>query len=86
MAIKESKKLEAQEFEALLDLRAKNNNLIFQRGQVGLAEDNLQSQKDLLKEEIQKLAQEEQTVSAQLFEKYGKGEVNIEDGTITPVE
>ena len=86
MAIKGPKKLEAQELEALLDLRAKNNNLIFQRGQVGLAEDNLQSQKDLLKEEILKLSQEEQTISNQLFEKYGKGEVNVEDGTITPVE
>ena len=86
MAIKGPKKLEAQELEALLDLRKKNNNLIFQRGQVGLAEDNLQSQKDLLKEEILKLSQEEQKVSAQLFEKYGKGEVNIEEGTITPVE
>ena len=86
MAIKESKKLEAQELEALLDLRKKNNNLIFQRGQVGLAEDNLQSQKDLLKEEILKLSQEEQTISNQLFEKYGKGEVDIEKGTVTPVE
>ena len=86
MAIKESKKLETKELEALLDLRKKNNNLIFQRGQIGLAEDNLQSQKDILKEEIQKLSQEEQKVSAQLFEKYGKGEVNIEEGTITPVE
>ena len=53
---------------------------------IQLAEDNLQSQKDLLKEEILKLSQEEQTISTQLFEKYGKGEVNIEDGTITPVE
>ena len=40
MAIKGSKKLEAQELESLLELRKKNNNLIFQRGQVGLAEDN----------------------------------------------
>ena len=86
MAIKESKKLESQDLELLLDLRSKNNNLIFQRGQLGLAEDNLQSQKDILKEEIQKLSQEEQTISSQLFKKYGKGEVNIEDGTITPVE
>ena len=86
MAIKESKKLETQELESLLELRKKNNNLIFQRGQLGLAEDNLSTQKDILKEEIQKLSQEEQTISTQLFVKYGKGEVNIEDGTITPVE
>ena len=86
MAIKKSKKLESQELKSLLELRTKNNNLIFQRGQLGLAEDNLSTQKDILKEEIQKLSQEEQTISTQLFEKYGKGEVNIEDGTITPVE
>jgi len=86
MAIKESKKLETQELESLLKLRKKNNNLIFQRGQLGLAEDNLQSQKTILLEEFQKISKEEQTISTQLFEKYGKGEVNIEDGTITPVE
>ena len=68
------------------ELIKKVNNLTFQRGQLGLAEDNLQSRKTILQEEFQKLSQEEQTVSAQLFEKYGKGEVNIEDGTITPVE
>ena len=86
MAIKKSKKLETQELESLIELRKKVNNLPFQRGQLGLAEDNLQSRKTILQEEFQKLSQEEQTVSAQLFEKYGKGEVNIEDGTITPVE
>jgi hypothetical protein len=86
MAIKKSKKLETQELESLIELRKKVNNLTFQRGQLGLAEDNLQSRKTILQEEFQKLSQEEQTVSAQLFEKYGKGEVNIEDGTITPVE
>ena len=86
MAIKGSKKLGDKELESLIDLRKKVNNLTFQRGQLGLAEDNLESQKDILQEEFKKLSQEEQTLSTELFEKYGKGEVNIEDGTITPVE
>ena len=86
MAIKESKKLEAQELNALKELRKNINTLTFQRGQIGLAEDNLELQKITIQEEVQKLAEEEQTVSNQLFEKYGKGEVNVEDGTITPVE
>lgn len=86
MAIKEAKKLGTQELESLINLRKKVNNLTFQRGQLGLAEDNLESQKDILQEEFKKLSQEEQTLSTELFEKYGKGEVNIEDGTITPVE
>ena len=86
MAIKKEKKLETQDLESLVELRKKNNDLIFQRGQLGLAEDNLQAQRDLLREEMQKLSQEEQTLSTQLFEKYGKGEVDIEKGTVTPVE
>jgi len=86
MAIKKTTKLEAQELESLIELRNKVNNITFQRGQLGLAEDNLQSQKTLLQEELKKLSQEEQTLSTELFTKYGKGEVNIEDGTITPVE
>ena len=41
MAIKETKTLETQELEALKELRKNINTLTFQRGQIGLAEDNL---------------------------------------------
>ena len=37
-------------------------------------------------EELQKLAQEETKLSTELFEKYGKGNVDLDEGTITPVE
>ena len=73
MAIKETKTLETQELEALKELRKNINTLTFQRGQVGLAEDNLELQKVTLQEEMQKLVQEETKISAELFEKYGKG-------------
>ena len=86
MAIKESKTLEAQELNALKELRSKISTLTFQRGQVGLAEDNLELQKIALQEELQKLSQEETDLSATLFEKYGKGEVDLDKGTITPSE
>ena len=86
MAIKKTTKLKSSELESLTELKSKVNNLTFQRGQLGLAEDNLQSQKNLLQEELKKLSEEEINLSTELFEKYGKGEVNIEDGTITPVE
>jgi phage gp45-like len=81
MAIKESKTLEAQELNALKELRKNINTLTFQRGQIGLAEDNLELQKI-----TQKLAQEETKLSTELFEKYGKGNVDLDEGTITPVE
>ena len=86
MAIKESKTLETQELNALKELRKNINTLTFQRGQIGLAEDNLELQKITLQEEIQKLAQEENKLSTELFEKYGKGNVDLDEGTITPVE
>jgi hypothetical protein len=86
MAIKESKTLDPQELETLKELRVKVNNLTFQRGQIGLAEDNLEFQKITLQEELQKLSQEEQKISSELYEKYGKGNVDLDEGTITPVE
>lgn len=86
MAIKESKNLEEQELKALKELQTKLTNLTFKRGQLGLAEDNLELQKIALQEELQKLSQEETDLSATLFEKYGKGEVDLDKGTITPSE
>ena len=86
MAIKESKTLGAQELDSLKELRNKINALTFQRGQIGLAEDNLELQKISLQEEVQKLAQEESKISQELFEKYGKGNVDLDEGTITLVE
>ena len=86
MAIKKTTKLDTSELESLIELRSKVNNITFQRGQLGLSEDSLEAQKGILQEELKKLSGEEQTLSTELFTKYGKGEVNIEDGTITPVE
>ena len=86
MAVKESKTLEAQELNALKELRNKANNLIFQRGQLGLSEDRLELQKIALQEELQKLSEEETKLSQELFDKYGKGQVDLDQGTITPVE
>ena len=86
MAIKESKNLEEQELKALKELQTKLTNLTFKRGQLGLAEDNLELQKVVLQEELQKLSQEETNLSLTLFEKYGKGEVDLDKGTITPNE
>jgi len=86
MAVKESKTLEAQELNALKELRSKANNLIFQRGQLGLSEDRLELQKIALQEELQKLSEEENKLSQELFDKYGKGQVDLDQGTITPVE
>lgn len=88
MAIKESKtsKLTTEEVTELNELRVKTSELTFQRGQLGIAEDNIKRQLNQLAESFNELYASESAISSKLFEKYGKGEVNLEEGTFTTEE
>jgi hypothetical protein len=88
MAIKESKtsKLTTEEITELNELRIKTSELTFQRGQLGIAEDNIKRQLNQLAESFNELYASETEISSKLFSKYGKGEVNLEEGTITTTE
>lgn len=88
MAIKESKtsKLTTEEVTELNELRVKTSELTFQRGQLGIAEDNIKRQLNQLAESFNELYATESEISSKLFEKYGKGEVNLEEGTFTTEE
>jgi len=88
MAIKESKtsKLTTEEVTELNELRVKTSELTFQRGQLGIAEDNIKRQLNQLAESFNELYSSESAISSKLFEKYGKGEVNLEEGTFTTEE
>ena len=88
MAIKESKitKLTTEEITELNNLRIKTSELTFQRGQLGIAEDNIKRQLNQLAEQFNELYTTESEISSKLFEKYGKGEVNLEEGTFTTEE
>ena len=88
MAIKESKtsKLTTEEVTELNELRVKTSELTFQRGQLGIAEDNIKRQLNQLAEKFNELYAEENTISSKFFDKYGKGQVNLEDGTFTTEE
>lgn len=87
MAVKKTKKqsntvkLTTEEVTQLNELRAKTSELTFQRGQIGIAEDNLKRQLNQLAEQFNELYTTENTLSKELFDKYGKGEVNLEEGT-----
>lgn len=81
-----SVKLSSEEIEQLNDLRMKTSELTFQRGQIGIAEDNLKRQLNQLAEQFNELYQVENTLSTELFNKYGKGEVNLEEGTFIKSE
>ena len=88
MAIKnnESVNLTQEEIQQLSDLRIKTSELTFQRGQLGIAEDNIKRQLNQLAESFNELYASETEISSKLFSKYGKGEVNLEEGTITTTE
>ena len=73
--------LTSEEIQQLNDLRVFSSELTFQRGQIGIAEDNIKRQLNQLAEKFNELYGTETKISKELFEKYGKGEVNLENGT-----
>ena len=88
MAIKtnESVKLTQEEIKQLSGLRTKTSELTFMRGQIGIAEDNIKHQLNELAEQFNELYKIEREVSQEMFKKYGKGEVDMEQGTFVNVE
>lgn len=88
MAIKnnESVSLTQEEIQQLNDLRTKTSELTFLRGQIGIAEDNLKRQLNELAEQFNDLYKTESELSSTMFEKYGKGQVDLEKGTFVKDE
>jgi TorA maturation chaperone TorD len=82
----ETVKLSSEEITELNDLRTKSSELTFQRGQLGIAEDNIKRQLNQLAEKFNELFEMENKISQQLFESYGKGEINLEEGTFVKAE
>ena len=88
MAIKTNKsvKLTQEELQQLTELRTKTSELTFLRGQIGIAEDNIKRQLNELAEQFNELYKTEREISQEMFKKYGKGEVDMEQGTFINVE
>ena len=88
MAIKTNKsvKLTQEELQQLTELRTKTSELTFLRGQIGIAEDNIKRQLNELAEQFNDLYKTESELSNTMFEKYGKGQVDLEKGTFVKSE
>ena len=88
MAIKnnESVNLTQEEIQQLSDLRTKTSELTFLRGQIGIAEDNIKRQLNELAEQFNDLYKTESELSNTMFEKYGKGQVDLEKGIFVKSE
>ena len=60
--------------------------VVNQLGRVHLSKIKLDEQEDLLKNEIKNIEKAEQELAQTLTNKYGKGSLDIETGTFTPID
>lgn len=80
------KKLDQADLDRILAYRESLTAFTYKRGNFGIAEDNLNKRKEELIKELDELRQEETQISNAILEKYGKGEIDLENGTINPSE
>jgi hypothetical protein len=79
----EVKKLTDEEIQKINDLQLKQNALVTELGQVNLAKLNLEERENKAREFYGELLVEEITLSKELTDKYGAGQINLETGEIT---
>ena len=74
-----------QEINQLKDLRNKLNQITIQFGQISVSKVKLEENEERLKKELSDLEKQEINVAKSLSNKYGKGSINLETGTFTPI-
>ena len=79
----EVKKLTDEEIQKINDLQQKREALVTELGQVNLAKLNLEERENKAREFYGELLVEEITLSKELTDKYGAGQINLETGEIT---
>ena len=82
----EVKKFTQEELDSLKNFQTRLEQVVSQLGRVHLSKIKLNEQEDLLKAEIKNIEKEEQELAKTLSDKYGKGSLDIETGTFTPIE
>lgn len=77
------KKIEEQELQTLRELNKSFVELRTKLADLEIASRNIQSQKNLVFSDMDKLSSEFKTIESELLEKYGNVKVNLETGEIT---
>ena len=80
------KKFTQEEINSLKSFQTRIEQVLAQLGRVHYSKIKLNEQENVLKGEIQKIEKEEQELAQTLSDKYGKGSLDIETGTFTPIE
>ena len=73
-----NKKLEKQEVEDLKTLRQQNQSVILELGNLELTQIKLDQRKDEIIDLLDQLQQKEKELSANLYEKYGDGSIDLD--------
>jgi hypothetical protein len=76
------KAIEKQELETLRDLNKSFVDLRAKLADLEIANRNIQSQKNLVFNDLDKLSSEFKSIEADLLEKYGNVKINLETGEI----
>ena len=76
------KAIEKQELETLRDLNKSFVDLRARLADLEIANRNIQSQKNLVFNDLDKLSSEFKSIEADLLEKYGNVKINLETGEI----
>ena len=74
-----------QEIKEIRDLKTEVNNLIFLLGQLYFDKMKLKDQETVLKSQLKDLEKKEINIAKKLSSKYGKGSIDLETGTFTPI-
>ena len=87
----EIKKLELEELKSIQDLQKQYNQVIFDLGSIEsqlqnliITESELTKEKKNIISDLTKLVEKEKILIENLQQKYGNGNINPVDGTITP--
>ena len=79
-----AKTFDPKDIELLRSHQSKTDQLIVQLGQISLQKYQLEQTEQSLKQEINKLREEEQKMASGFTSKYGKGTLDLTSGTFTP--
>lgn len=82
----ETKFITKEELQQLQSIQDSNNQIILELGKIELEKINLQERKYQVKQYLENIQDESQTLSQFLEQKYGKCSIDINTGQITPIQ
>jgi len=83
--VTENKSLTQEELQSLKTIQEKTQYLIFELGEIELIKLQLEDRKNKAVLFLNKLTEEEQNFTKNIFEKYGKINIDPQNGEITPI-